>query len=209
MEGMVGSAAPGWDDVVDEAALLAGLRAGDEKSFESMVRTWCGRMLAVARRLLGSEEDARDCVQEAFLNAFQKLSAFEGRSSLGTWLHRIVVNQALSKLRARGRRPEESLDGLLPTFDASGHRLGPRARPTVSVQELAARNEVREVVQRSIARLPDPYRVVLLLCDIEGYNTEEAAGLLGITEGALKVRLHRARSALRALLEPVLRGEVR
>jgi RNA polymerase sigma-70 factor (ECF subfamily) len=208
MKGMVGSATAGRDDAVDEAALLAGLRAGDEKSFEGMVRTWCGRMLAVAYRLLGSEEDARDCVQEAFLNAFQKLAAFEGRSSLGTWLHRIVVNQALSKLRARGRRPEEPLDGLLPTFDAGGHRLGPQARPAVSVQELAARSEVREVVQRSIARLPDPYRVVLLLRDIEGYDTAEVAGLLGLTEGALKVRLHRARSALRALLEPLMRGEV-
>ena len=70
------------------------LRAGDAASFETLVRTWCNQMLAVARRIVGNEEDAKDCVQEAFLNAFRKVTNFEGRSAFGTWLHRIVVNCA-------------------------------------------------------------------------------------------------------------------
>ena len=128
MEGMMGAGAAGLPEDLDEKALLVGLRAGDEQSFEWMVRKWCGRMVAVARRLLGIAGEAYDCVQEAFLQAFQYLGTFEGRSSLGTWLHRITVNDAWQSLRAHRRHPEESPDGLLPRFDASGHRVGPPRR---------------------------------------------------------------------------------
>src|SRR5919107_3818674 len=106
------SAAP----VDNEAALVAQLRAGDEAAYEQVVRSYGGRLLAVARRIVGTEEDARDVVQDAFLNAFKNLDRFEGKAKLSTWLHRIAVNAALMRLRTRKRKPEQPLDGLLPGF---------------------------------------------------------------------------------------------
>jgi RNA polymerase sigma-70 factor (ECF subfamily) len=184
----------------DEAELLAGLRAGDGRAYEALVRRHGGRMLAVARRLLRNEDEAEDAVQEAFLAAWRALPAFEGQSRLGTWLHRIVVNAALMRLRSRRRRPEASIDELLPRFDEDGHRLdaGP---PPASADALLEHAELRAAVRRCIDLLPDSHRTVILLRDIEELDTKTVAALLEISEAAAKVRLHRARQALRTLLE--------
>src|SRR6476660_9328131 len=96
------------------------LHAGDQDEFELLVRTHAPRLLSVARRLLRHEEDARDAVQEGFLLAFRSLSRFEARSTVATWLYRIVVNAGLMKLRSRQRKPETSIEDLLPLFDADG-----------------------------------------------------------------------------------------
>src|SRR6266702_3027209 len=101
----------------NEATLVAALRAGDSAAFEALVRDYAGRMLATARRFVRGEQDAADAVQEAFLSAYQAIDKFAGQSKLGPWLHRIVVNACLMKLRSASRRPEVSLDSLLPTFD--------------------------------------------------------------------------------------------
>ena len=94
---------------LDEAALLARMQAGDDDAFEMCVRTHCGQMLFVARRILRNEEDASDAVQDAFLSAFKGISQFKGQSRLGTWLHRIVVNAALGRLRNRQRHRKSRL----------------------------------------------------------------------------------------------------
>jgi RNA polymerase sigma-70 factor (ECF subfamily) len=188
-------------------ALLAGLRTADPHSYEALVRRCTGRLLAVARRLVGNEDDARDCVQETFIQAFRHMATFEARAPLETWLHRIVVNAALMKIRARKRKGEEPLDGLLPEFDADGCRMEAAFGSAPPIEELLQRQGVRDFVQRAIARLPDAYRTVLVLRDIEEYDTEETARLLGDTPTAVKVRLHRARAALKKLVEPVLREE--
>jgi RNA polymerase sigma-70 factor (ECF subfamily) len=91
--------------VIDDATLVARLRAGDEAAYELMVRTYGGRLLAVARGLLRQEEDAQDCVQGAYMSAFKGLASFKGDCQLSTWLHRIVVTTALMKLRTRRRKP--------------------------------------------------------------------------------------------------------
>jgi hypothetical protein len=100
--------------------LVERLRAHDEEAFETMVRRYGGRMLATARRLLGNEHDANDAVQQAFISVFKSIASFNGEASLSTWLHRIVVNAALSQMRYRRRRPELSIDALLPQFDEEG-----------------------------------------------------------------------------------------
>ncbi len=92
-------------------------------AFTDLVTRYGGPMLAVARRILGNEEDARDCVQDALIAAAAKIEKFEGRSKLSTWLHRIVVNMALSQLRRRARRPEQSIEPLMPNFDTMGCRI--------------------------------------------------------------------------------------
>jgi RNA polymerase sigma-70 factor (ECF subfamily) len=196
------SAAP----VDDEATLVAQLRAGDEAAFERVVRLYGGRLLAVARRILGSEEDARDVVQDAFLNAFRSLDRFEGNAKLSTWLHRIAVNAALMKLRTRKRKPEQSIETLLPAFLEDGHHEERFQSWEEPIDRALERAETRELVRQQIDALPESYRTVLVLRDIEGLDTEETARMLGLTVNATKIRLHRARQALRTMLAPHFRG---
>ena len=185
--------------------LLLRMRSGEEAAFEELVRTHGGRLLAVARRYLPSEDDARDAVQDAFLSAFKALPAFEGQAKLSTWLHRIAVNAALMKLRTRRRKPAQSIDDLLPGFLEDGHLEKPASEWMPVPLDLVERKEIAEIVRSNIARLPDNHRHVLLLRDIEEFDTEETAEMLEITPNAVKTRLHRARLALRELLEPHLR----
>jgi RNA polymerase sigma-70 factor (ECF subfamily) len=190
-------------DHADEVALVASLRAGDSAAFETVVRTYGGRLLVVARQVLGSEEDAQDALQDGFITAFRAIDRFEGKSKLSTWLHRIIVNAALMRLRSKRRKREQPIDDLLPTFLADGHE----SRPTPEWNQTALagieRKEAQAAVRACIDQLPDDYRTVLLLRDIQELDTAEVASLLEITEGNVKVRLHRARQALKTLLEPM------
>ena len=185
----------------EETALLDGLRRGDESSYEALVRQYGGMMLAVARRFLRNEEDARDAVQDAFLNAFRALPRFREDAKLSTWLHRIVMNTARMKLRAAKRRSEVNIDGLLPLFDEQGRHAKPVRLLPMTTESLFLSQEVRAQVRGCIDRLPTTYRTVLLLRDIEDVDTAGAAEILGITPNAVKLRLHRARQALCTLLE--------
>ncbi len=193
----------------DEVALVSALRAGEEEAFEKLVRAYSGRMFAVARRMLQSEDDAQDAVQEAFVSAFRAMGRFKGDSRLSTWLHRIVVNAALMKLRSRQRRPEDPIDELLPKFLEDGHHAVPPVEWKESAQTTLEREELRAQVRNSISQLPESYRTVLLLRDIEELDTEETARLLEVSPNAVKIRLHRARQALRGLLDPHLREALR
>ena len=185
---------------VDDLALLARLRARDEEAFEVMVRTYGARLLAVARRFVHNEEDVQDVVQSAYLSAFRALDQFEGNCLLSTWLHRIVVNTALMKLRSRQRKPEALLDDLLPAFQEDGHHVERFSDWYAPADELIERKETRATVRACIEQLPESYRTVLLLRDIEELSTQEVAETLGVTQTAVKVRLHRARQALSTLL---------
>jgi RNA polymerase sigma-70 factor (ECF subfamily) len=176
--------------VLDEPALLQGLRQGRPDAYETLVRAYTPRLLA-----------ARDVVQEAFLNAFRSMGKFEGHAKLSTWLHRIVVNAALMKLRTRRRKPEESLEPLLPSFKDNGGHAEKFTQWDESADQIAEREETRQVVRDAILSLPETYREVLILRDIEEMNTDETARALGITANAVKIRLHRARLALRTLLD--------
>ncbi len=193
--------------VQDEQSLLLSLRAGDEAAFAELVRENAGRLLAVARRMLHSEDDARDALQDAFLQAHRGIARFQGEARLSTWLHRIAINVCLMKLRSRARKPERSIEELLPKFYADGHRIDPGPPWRTEIPDPVESREVRTLVRASIDRLPEIYRSVLLLRDIEEFSTEETAQLLDIKADTVKVRLHRARQALRSLLDPHFAGE--
>jgi RNA polymerase sigma-70 factor (ECF subfamily) len=184
-----------------EATLIEGLRRGDEDSYEDLIRQHAARMLATARRLLRNDDDARDVVQDALLSAFRTIDQFNGASKLSTWLHRIVVNAALMKMRTRRRKPEHPIDELLPRFDEQGEWIESPSGWNDPAEVLLQRRETRVTVRACIDRLPETYRTVLLLRDIEELDTDEVASQLEITPTAVKVRLHRARQALRTLLE--------
>jgi RNA polymerase sigma-70 factor (ECF subfamily) len=186
--------------VEDERGLVRALQAGDDDAFETLVRMYGGRMLSVAKRFVRNEEDARDVVQSAYLSAFRSVARFEGHCQVSTWLHRIVVNEALMRLRTRRRRPETSIDELLPTFLEDGHHVEEFADWTVRADDMIEKREASQILRACIAQLPDNYRQVLILRDIEEVSTEEAARLLSMTSTAVKVRLHRARQALSTLM---------
>jgi RNA polymerase sigma-70 factor, ECF subfamily len=188
--------------VADQGGLLDQLRNGDEDAYRWFVEAHAGRMLATARRLLRNEEDARDAVQEAFLSAFQAIDRFREASTLATWLHRVVTNAALMRLRRAAHRPEAPLDHLLPKFDETGHHADPVDPWAPNAETLMLQEETRRTVRSLIDTLPESYRTVLILRDIEELDAADTAAMLGITTNAVKVRLHRARQALLTLLTP-------
>ena len=194
------------DAAAEDAALLARLRSGDPLAYDDLVRSHTGKLLAVTRRILNSEDDAKDAVQDAFLSAFRGLANFEGGSLLSTWLHRIAVNAALMKLRTRRRKPERSIETLLPSYLEDGHHAEDFQDWNQPVDRAMMRAEMRAVVRKCIGELPDNYRTVLILRDIEELDTDETAERLGLTPNAVKIRLHRARQALRTLLDPHFRS---
>jgi RNA polymerase sigma-70 factor, ECF subfamily len=192
--------APTGQTVVDEPSLVHALKTGQDWAFEAIVRLYGGRLLAVARRFTRNDEDAQDVVQSAYLSAFRAIGEFEGNCQLSTWLHRIVVNTALMKLRARRRKPEESIETLLPSFQDNGHHVEQFSDWSAPADTLLERKQTRATVRACVMELPGNYRTVLLLRDIEERSTQEVAEMLGMSTTAVKVRLHRARQALSTLL---------
>jgi len=193
-------------DVGDsDTELLECLRADEERCFETLVRQLGPQVLATAKRYLRSDAEAADCFQDTFLAVFEGINKFEQRSSLRTWIRRITINQCLMRIRKQGRRQEESIEHLLPVFDENGDRIetaGMIQSSTISAS--IDKTRLKSIVREKINELPDDYRLVVLLRDIDGYTTKETAAILRIEINAVKTRLHRARSALKSLLTPVL-----
>jgi len=188
-----------------EAMLVHSLRKNEDSGYETLVRSYGPQVMAIARRYLRSEADAADCFQDTFIAVYQSIESFQQRSSFRQWVRGLAVKQCLMRLRKRKRQPEESIEHMLPMFDDRGSRVdvaNPRQKSAIG--ELLAAEKIRTVVRESINKLPEDYRLVLLLHDIDGYSTSEAATFLGIKLSAAKTRLHRARSALKYVLESLL-----
>ena len=190
-----------------ESELIARLRSGDQAAYETLVRAHGPRMLAVAGRFFNGEQDRDDAVQDAFISAFRAINSFDKNSKLATWLHRITVNACLMKLRSRSRKSETPIDDLLPQFDKTGHRIDcGKAWTEDGYSRLVAKDQ-RQLVRDCIDKLPETYRTVLLPRDIEGLDTEQTAQMLSCSQANVKTRLHRARQALRELLEPFIQDQ--
>lgn len=182
--------------------LLARLRSGDAEACEQFVRDHLPRMRATARRFMNCEHEAADAVQEAFVSALQAIGAFHGRSSLSTWLHRIVVNVCLMKLRSRKGRRDASLDDVVRTMDDNDRHLNRVDVWQADALSLLESAELRAQVRNCIDQLPETYRTIVLLRDIEEFDTVETARMLKCSIANVKTRLHRARLLLRSLLMP-------
>ncbi len=180
---------------------LDALRAGDPSALSALFEAYADRIYRLALGVLRDPAAAEDIVQETFLSAITHLNRFEGRSSLGTWLYRVAYNASLDRLRRRTDEP------LPPDEPEADHEIGeavplPRSIVdwTTTPERWLTDREVAAELDRAIGELPESLRVVFLLRDIEGLSTEETAEALGLTPGAAKVRLHRARLALRERL---------
>lgn len=189
-----------------EAAWIKGLATGDDDCYRQVVTSTIGRLLFVARRYLDDEE-AQDAVQDAYVKLLDSIDKFRGDSSLLTWLQKILVNECLQRLRKKKSRRETSIEDLLPDYLEDGHRENPRRSWPESFREVMTREYRCESVMKGIRKLPPQYRDVIMLRDIEGFSGQEAAESLDISLAAVKVRLHRARQALREMLEPVILEE--
>lgn len=179
-----------------EADLVRRLKAGEDAAFEELVRSLTGRLLAVARRISRTEADAEDAVQDAFLSAFKSIGTFDGRSTLSTWMHRIVVNAALMRVRSGKNRETIAIDALLPSFEGGMHKEHPRAWRTSPGQDELIAEEDRAALLDALNVLPDEYREVIVLRDVEGLESKAVAAALGISDALVRQRLHRGRQAL-------------
>lgn len=187
-------------DVDRSAGELEKMECLSRPDFEVFVRDYAERLLAVARRMLRCEEDAADAVQDAFCSALVARRTFQGESTVYTWLYRIVVNVCLMKIRSQPRATLVSLDELSYSSEPENcQRLRFSTRGQLGDCYLE-REELRAIVRSCIEQLPDKYREVLLLRDIEQLDTDRTAELLDLSPGAVKTRLHRARQALRVML---------
>lgn len=193
----------------DEIFDLERLRQGDPAEFARLVDTYAPRLYRLALKMVRQPQDAEDVLQEAFLKAYQALPQFDGRSRLSTWLYRITVNEALMLLR---RKHPETVSLEAPRGDAvdDEEQEGLEIVDWCCLPEdelLSA--EARAVMEEAIAQLSPPLRAVFLLRDVEGLSTRETAEALGINEGAVKVRLSRARAQLRQALTAYFAPRVR
>ena len=195
---------PQQSAAIPEAALIARLRRRDTEALEILMQRHAARVYRVAFGITRNDADAEEVVQDVFLTICQKSESFEGRSALGSWVYRITANAALNKRRGKRQEVETSLEEQLPSFTADGHREGARAYVLADWSQNPERDllsgETRQVLQRAIDRLPEHYRAVLMLRDVEELSNEEVAEVTGESVPAVKSRLHRARMALREQL---------
>ena len=185
------------DDAED--LLIARLKSGDREAREEVARRHWGPMLACAKRILRRQEDCADAVQSAFVSAFSSIGEFAGESRVGTWLHRIVVNECLMRLRSEKRKTRISYEMSETISELCDRRDDRRAPDPV---DRLAEAEAQAWVRLRVDQLHEPYRIVVQLRDLEELDTQETADRLGVSAAVIKTRLHRARRALRELLEP-------
>lgn len=183
-----------------EQELLVRLKTGDKSAWSECLEIHSPNVYALALRLMGNETEAEDVLQETFMNAFKAIGSFEGRSGLGTWLYRITYNAAMMRLR----RPNKESVSVEESMMAEDGRLIPEQLfdwCCLPEQEFET-DEVKSRLENAIQALPEKYKAVFVLRELEELSTQETADALDLTVGATKVRLHRARLWLREQLSP-------
>lgn len=178
------------DGGLSDEDVVARVRGGDTALFEIVMRRYNQRLFRAARAILRDDADAEDAVQQAYLAAYAHLGQFAGAARFSTWLTRIAIREALGKLRTRKRRGEVELDG-------QAEETMMKDEPDQSPEKYAERRELTGILESAVDALPEIYRVVFMLREVEQLSTNEAAEVLELSEEAVKVRLHRARAMLR------------
>ena len=192
---------PALDSAAADFDLLAALRRGEVGAIKALADRHGPTSYRLAFGITRNRADAEEVLQDVLLTLVNRGASFEGRSALGSWIYRIATNAALNKRRGKRSELETSLEDLLPTFLSDGHRAGDRtfllADWSQNPEEELLSGERRRVLEQAIDSLPDHYRVVLVLRDVEDLSNDEVAALLGEPVPSVKSRLHRARMVLR------------
>ena len=183
-------------DPLSDEEVVARVLAGETSMFEVVMRRYNQRLYRVARAILRNDGEAEDVMQDAYVRAYEHLDQFAGRAKFSTWLTRIAVHEALARQR-RGKRYQE----LEPMSEGdAGDPMDGFASMTLSPEEQASNSQIRSLLEEAVEELPDAYRTVFMLRDVEEMSTTDTANVLEITEENVKVRLHRARALLRKSL---------
>ena len=191
-----------------DASLVERIRGGDPTAFAELMQRYEEKVYRLAMGMMKNRDDALDAVQDAFLSVYRKLDSFRGESTFSTWLYRVALNSVYMKLRARGRQSlNEPLDDHPEAaFDSSGFLRVPIRDWTERADDAVLRKELGEILREAVASLPDEYRAIFTLRDVEGLSNQEVADILGLTLAATKTRLHRARLFLRERLARYVHG---
>jgi RNA polymerase sigma-70 factor (ECF subfamily) len=190
-----------------DADLVAALRREDGAAMEQLVERFADRVYRLAFRITGSKEDAEEVTQDALWTAARKIGGFKGDSAFGSWLYRITANTAYMKLRSRRAKAREiSMDEVLPALDEGGIHFEPMDDWSPRVDDHALNGELREVLDRAIAELPDEYRTAIVMHDVQEMSNPDIAETLGISLPAVKSRVHRSRLFVRKRLSEYFAG---
>lgn len=181
-----------------EKDLVAAAKNHDEAAIRSIIRLHNRMLFRIARSILQSDDEAEDAVQAAYMRAFTGLAAFRGESGLGTWLGRIVINEALGRIRRQ--RPTVAIDAV-ESAPAAEIIPFPLSNPSSDPERSMAQHQIRDIVERAIDELPEAFRMVLVARLVEEMSVEDTASLLGLRPETVKTRLFRARALLRSALE--------
>lgn len=186
---------------LSDERLVELFQAGDSQAFDMLIKRYEAKVYNMALRLTGNRHDAYDLAQEVFLKVYRYLAQFRSQSTFSTWLYRIVTNSFYDEMRKKKRRPAVavSLDERIETSDGEIRRELPSTDS--GPEELSLQRELQHLVQQALSSLPEDYRVVLVLRDLEAYTYDEIATVLDLNLGTVKSRISRARLALRKLLQ--------
>lgn len=177
-------------------------RHGAPPTAEQVYHDYAPRVYNLARRMLGNDADAEDVTQDVLLQVVRNLGSFRGESAFPTWLHRVTVNAALAHRQKRARGEARRVHDPLDTLFEDGRHVVPVRRWQVGPEDEALGRERQALIERAIAELPESYRDVYVLADVEGLPNQEIADILGLSLAAVKSRLHRARLLMRHTLAP-------
>jgi RNA polymerase sigma-70 factor (ECF subfamily) len=196
------------DTPIDDARLVARLKQRDKSALEQLIQIHGAKMYGVALQFMRNEHDAREVMQDALVSIWNKIGSFEGKSAFTSWIYRVTANAGLMALRKKKRHENDvSLDTAASDDDdmpLPALRLSDKGPLP---DKVAMTNELGDQVRAAIDQLPEPYRVAVLLRDVEELPMNEVMEATGLSEPALKSRLHRARLALREALLPYLKGQ--
>lgn len=177
--------------------LVRELQQGKDSAYELLVSRYSNKVYSLASRMTRNPEDAEEVLQDVFITVYRKIKNFEGKSSFSSWLYRVAVNASLMKIRKRKQNKSIGMDDALPNDQNS---LLLRSKEEDELDNLTLRNEVRDALYHAISKLPEEYRPVFVLRDIDGLTSKEVGKILNLTVPAVKSRLHRSRLMLRKKL---------
>lgn len=185
-------------NTLSDTELITKFQTGDQESYVELISRYTEKVFNLALRLTRSQEDAEEVLQDVFLTVYRKIDKFEGKAAFSSWLYRITVNTAFMSLRKRKQHPTVSMEEINPMVKESW--TGNSSEQS-DVNYLSTRHQLREVVEGAISKLPEEYRAIFLLRDVDGLSNQEVGEILQLSVPAVKSRLHRSRLMLRRKLQ--------
>jgi RNA polymerase sigma-70 factor (ECF subfamily) len=182
-----------------DAELVKGVLSKDESCFEELIQRYGSKVLNLAMRITRNQEDSEEVLQDVFITVFTKLASFEHKAMFSSWLYRVTTNSSFMKIRARNRRRTVSLEDVEPSIRQNW--VGNR-RELFDLDTMSSKHELREAIQSAVHELPDEYRAIFVLRDIDGLSNEAVSQVLQLSVPAVKSRLHRSRLLIRKRLKP-------